>query len=473
MVNSNIKEFLKVKQLKDKSKFKEALQIINELENKQNFTSQERFEIYNLKISLLIELGYINEAFKYLGLLDEESRQIDDKLHFFDFFLSKCKLLLFRSEINEAFNIINDAEQILNTIKELSSKERKEKYASLVLLKGRYYLNMGDFERSMENAYEVLKNAKEIKNNRLILQAVKLRCFNYSFMGDHKRALKFGNSYLELAMKANDKQEVIGALNVLGMTLTEKEVFNQALDYLKQALSICDEIGSFKTAAVLTSLFDLYLEINNLGKAKQCLNRIKKIKNQVDFRWFDDAFRLGKAEFLKKKPQPTAQVKAKEIFKQIVDEEGTFPEFNYVSLIHLCDLYLKELSSTNDLNVLDKLQPYLTQLKDIAIRQQSFWLLVESYSFQAKLKLITFEFNEAQNYLKQALFTAEKYGQDRMSKQIMKEQNKLSKNLTKWERLKDIRATLSDRMDLARVDEQIEFLLQKRKYIKSISISHG
>jgi len=52
-------------------------------------------------------------------------------------------------------------------------------------------------------------------------------------------------------------------------------------------------------------------------------------------------------------------------------------------------------------------------------------------SFQAKLKLITFEFSESQKLLEKALFTAEKYGQDRMRKLIMKEQTELSRNLIK------------------------------------------
>ncbi|MFX0040585.1 MAG: tetratricopeptide repeat protein [Candidatus Heimdallarchaeota archaeon] len=467
MSNNNTKVFFHVKQLKDESKFKEALQIINELEKKHNYTTEEKFEIYLLKSSLLFELGYFNEFFKYIDLADKERSQIKDKLKIFDFLVLKSKQLLLREENDEVLKILTKAEQMLNN---LSLIEFKEKNAIILLYKARYYFKTGDFKRSIEYVYNVLKIAKEIKNNMLRLQAVKLCCFNYSNKGNHKKALEIGNFYLELARKEDNKQEIIGALNVLGMTLTEKEELYQALDYLKQALSICDEISSFKTAAVLTSLFDLYLEMNDFGQAEQCLNRLKKIKNQKDFRWFDDAFRLGKAEFLKKKPQPIAKIKAREIFKEIVNEEGTFPEFNYVSLIGLCDSYLKEASNTNDLKLLDELHPYLTQLMDIAINQESYWLIVESYLFQAKLKLIIFEFDEAQDFLEQALFSAEKYSQDRLRKKVLNEQNKLSRNLDKWERLKASGAKMSDRMELAHVDEQIRILLQKRRYLKSINI---
>ncbi len=466
-----LNEFSKVKQLKDESRFKEALQIINELEKNHNFSTEEKFEIYLLKHSLLYELGYLNEAFSYLDLADEERPHIKDKLRIFDFLLFRIRFLFIHEKNNEVIKILTKAEQILETISNLSLVEFKERYASLLLLKGRYYMKIGDYDLCNEYTQEALKIAKEIKNDPLILQAEKLICFNYSFKGDRNKALEIGKKYLELAKKANNKQEVIGALNILGMTLTEKEEYEQALEYLEQALSICDEISSFKTTAVLTSLFDLYLKINNLEKAQQCLDRIKQIKNQINLRWFEDAYRLGEAEILKKNSQWLSQLKAREIFKQIVDEEGTFPEFNYVALIELCDSYLIELTNTNNLKILDELQPYLTQLMDLAVSQQSYWLLVESYSFQAKLKLITFEFGEAEKLLDQALFTAEKYGQERMVKHIMKEQANLSRNFSKWERLKDSEANISDRMDLARIDEQIELLLQKRRYLKTIKIS--
>ena len=469
MVNSFKTELSQAKNLYEEYRYKDALQIINDLEKKQNYTVQEQFEIHYLKSSLLHELGHMIEALEYAELAYKESQQLKNNLQIINVLISKIILLLRCTRIKEAQKTIIKTEQVLNTFNQISSIEYKEKYAYLVLLKGRCHWNMGDFNRSLEYANTVLKIAKEIQNDMLKLQAVKLFGFNYSMKGDYERNLENNKRYLALAKKVNDKQELIGALNSLGMVLTEKNEFDQALDYLKQSLSTCDEINSFKTAAVLGSLFDLYLKMNNFDKAQQCLDRMKQIRNQEDIKWFDDNYRLGKAMMLRKKPQDINQLKAKEIFKQIVDEEGTFIEFNYVSLIHLCDQYLADLSKSNDLKALDEIQPYITQLMNIAKNQQSFWLLVEGYTFQAKLKLIIFEFREAQNLLSKALNIAEKYGQERLAKRILNEQDELSKNFIKWEKLKASGANMSERMDLARIDEQIEIMLQKRRYLKEIN----
>ncbi|MFW9942084.1 MAG: hypothetical protein ACFFFT_13665 [Candidatus Thorarchaeota archaeon] len=472
MSNSNTNKFSQVKQLKDESKFKEALKMIEKLEEKKGLTNQDQFEIHHLKSSLLSELGYFNEALKYVELAYKESQQMKNDLQIIKVLISKSSLLLKLTKLDEALKIIINAEQKLKKINHITSKEYKEKYASLTLCKGHYHWNMGDFNRSLECADKVLAIAEEIKNDMLKLSATKLLSFNYSIRGEYEHNLENNKRLLALAKKINDKQEMISALNILGIILTEKAEFDKALGYLKQGLSICDEINSFKKAAVLSSLLDLYLEMNHLDKAQECLDRIKQIRNQEPIKWYKDLYRLEKAGLLKKKLQEINHLKAKEIYKQIVDEEDIFIEFYYVSLINLCDSYLKELQKTNDLKLLDEIQPYIRRLMNIAKSQQSFLLLAEGYLFQAKLKLIIFDFKKAEDFLTQALNTAEKYGQDLLIKRIMNEQGELSKNLIKWEKLKDTRASMSERMDLARIDEQIELLLQKRKYLKNIRISH-
>ncbi|MFX1307140.1 MAG: hypothetical protein ACFFDG_10010, partial [Promethearchaeota archaeon] len=82
---------------------------------------------------------------------------------------------------------------------------------------------------------------------------------------------------------------------------------------------------------------------------------------------------------------------------------------------------------------------------------------------------ITFEFREVKNLLSQALDLAEKYGQDRLIRRIVEVRDELSKDFIKWEKLKASGATISARMNLARIDEQIEILLQKRRYLKHVN----
>jgi len=469
MLNSNKNNLSQVKQLKSEGKFTEALKLINMLEDKKGLTLQDQFDIHHLKSSLLCELGYMNKALNYAELAYKESQQLKNKFQIIGALLTKSYILKMRDQQKAALETINKAEQLLKTIKQASSMEFKEKKAYIALYKGGCYFNMGELNRSLKYADEVLIIAKEIKNKRLIMLATKLQNFNNYYKGDLFHHLEYIKRYLALAEDLNDKQEIIAALNGLGIYFAEKGDFDQALDHLERSLLLCDEINSFKTIVILCSLFEVYLNMDSLEKAQQCLDRMKQFGDQIEFDPDGTFYRLSKAEMLKRMPQKINHLKAKEILKQIIDEESPFSGLYYPALIDLCDLYLTELRETNDLKAIDEVQPYITQLKDIAKNQQAFYLLVEVFSLQAKLKLITFEFKEAQILLNRALDTTEKYGLNRLAKRITNEQDELSKNFIKWEKMKVSGVNISERMDLARIDEQIKLLLRKRVYLKKIT----
>jgi len=468
MQNSKLKELSHIEQLKNECKFIEALKLINELEDKKELTLQDQFEIHYLKSSLLNEMGRTNEALKYVELAYKESQQLKIDLQIIDVLLSKSSIFSRTGRNKEALKNIFKAEQLFQRIDQISSKEFKEKNASLLLRKGGCYFDIGDLSRALKYVDKASTIAKEIKNDKLLLRASKLLDFIYYFKGDFNLAFEYLKTFFAIAKKLNDKQEIIGALNSIGMVFTERGDFNQALDHLKQSLSICEEINSFKTGVVLTSLFDLYLNTNSLEEAQLCLDRIKKIINQEYNKWLDDCYHVGKALLLKKQHQKVNHLKAIELLKQIVDEEDTFIETQYVALIHLCDLYLTELSETNDIKVIDEILTYLTQLKDIAESQHSFWLLAETYSFQAKLKLITSEFQEAKILLSHAQDITKKYGLTKLAERIRKEKMELINQESKWETLKDSKTTMAELLNLTHIEDQLTQMLRKRFFFLKI-----
>ncbi|MFX1406296.1 MAG: tetratricopeptide repeat protein [Promethearchaeota archaeon] len=466
MHNSELKELPYVEQLKNECKFIEALKILNELEDKKELTLQGQFEIHYFKSVLLNELGRMNEALKYVELAYKESQQLKINPQIFDVLLSKSTILSHTNKNKEALKTIIKAEELLQTIDQISLKEFKEKKTSLLLSKGGIYFNIGDLNQALKCIDEAFMIAKEIENDKLILRASKLLDFVYYCKGDFNLSFEYLKIFLTLAKKLNDKQEIIGALNGIGMVYTEKGDFNQALECLKQSLSICEEINSFKTGVVLTSLVDLYLKMNSLEKAKLYLDRIKKIINQEYNKWLDDGYRVLKAIFFQKQSQKVYHLKAIDLLKRIVNEEGTFIETQYEALIYLCDLYLKELSETNDLKIIDGIQPYLIQLKEIAKTQQSSWLLAEAYSFHAKLKLITSEFEEAKDLLSRARDITKMYGLTQLAERISKELIELANQESKWEMIKGSKASMAELLNLTHIEDQLTNMLKKRFLLK-------
>ena len=83
--------------------------------------------------------------------------------------------------------------------------------------------------------------------------------------GDFNLSFEYLKIFLTLAKKLNDKQEIIGALNGIGMVYTEKGDFNQALECLKQSLSICEEIIGIPTALISLTLDFTMLRIISIS----------------------------------------------------------------------------------------------------------------------------------------------------------------------------------------------------------------
>jgi hypothetical protein len=200
-----------------------------------------------------------------------------------------------------------------------------------------------------------------------------------------------------------------------------------------------------------------------IEKAQQCVDRMRQFRDQEGVKSPDVFYRISKAVLLKRTPQKINQLKAKEILKHIV-EEKPFAEVYYYAIIELCDLFLKELRETNNVKGLDEIKYYITQLMDFAKKQHSFLLQTEIYSLRAKLKLITFEFEKAQNLLSKALNIAEKYELNLLAKRIFKEQEELLDRESEWEALRKSKADMNELLDLAQVDEQLVRMLRKRAY---------
>ena len=121
-----------------------------------------------------------------------------------------------------------------------------------------------------------------------------------------------------------------------------------------------------------------------------------------------------------------------------------------------------ELRRTNDIEVLSELEPLITRLIDNAEKSHSFWIWGETYLFQAKLALISLDLKKARRLLTQGQQIAEKYSLTLLVVKISHEHDELFKEIGKWERFKQTKASLKERMKLSGLSEQLEDMVNKR-----------
>jgi len=245
------------------------------------------------------------------------------------------------------------------------------------------------------------------------------------------------------------------------------------MKYIKQSLILCNEIKSFKTPAILDTLCRLAIETDSFDTAQECLDSMKVFTNQGDKKNLlgYDIYNLSKALVLKQSPNDVERLKAKELFKKELEKEEADFESKIVALLNLCALNLRELHQTNNIKILDDINLYIQQTLNIAKEQKSYLLLAETHLLQAKLKLLIFELKEAQKLLITAQDIGKKYDLALLVDRINKEQDELVNEMGKWEKMRNSKAIMSERIDLAHIEVQLNRMLKKRFSLKGANIN--
>jgi hypothetical protein len=454
--------------LKSNWKLKEALNVLDNFEINQDLTNHQRYQFYFLKSSILFDILSSNEALKYADLAYKVSKKLGSDYLVINTLILKAQIFASLVDPKKQLEAINEAEEILANQSDKSTNEFQMMKAQILYRKGTYNFSIGNLIRCLDLLDKASQIASKINDKNLILLIIKWYGITYDIKGENDRALEFKKQYLRLAIKLNDKQEIIGAHNSLGMQFSKKGDNNRAIYHLKKGLSICKQINSWKTFVVSSSLFEAYMEANYIEKAQQLHDEMGELVAQGTFKFNIVAYRLQEAALLKRKLDKDSLSKAEKIYKEFADRKMTFIEFKIDALVNLCDLYLIRLKETSNLKEMDKIQFYIDKIRSIAEDEEVYSLLVEMNLLDAKLMLLIYNFKEAQQLLTRALDIAIMYSLNFMIKRVNEEQIELSKNFIKWENLKVTGGKLAERMDLARIDEQIRFLLQKREYLRDI-----
>ena len=435
-------------------RFDRAREIIKKSENVfKTFTKESSIEYISSE-------AFLNYAKGSLLILDD----VDRGLEYLEYSVSLWEKLDMRSnrdKINS--DIVKQLELLI--------------YPITIMCIGMAMNLKGDLDQSIKSFNQALELAEKINNKFGIALILHRLGFTYHLKGEVNLALKYFEKSLKFFKEIDNKTHYAMVFNSMGALLGEKGEFDLALKNLEKSISISEEMRlSSWILDSLSSAIEISLKIDNLEQAQQYFERFKQVAEQFNDDDIDLWQNFLEAMILKKSSRTRNRAKAEEVFKQIIEKEGIHPpSFHHppsfgtymAALIHLCDLLLIELRSTNDLEVLNELEHYITQLLDNAEKSDSHLILCETHLLQAKLSLLTFDIKKAKRYLTQAKQTAERHALNQIASKISNEQEDLLKKLDLWEKLKESGAPMADRMELSRLDDHIIGLIQNQSIFTS------
>ncbi|MFW9822792.1 MAG: tetratricopeptide repeat protein [Candidatus Thorarchaeota archaeon] len=500
-------ELIQAEKLIEEGKPEEALHLLNTFVNKKDLSYCERILYYRLRSQIAFYYLDNEECTKYAEKAYQEGHKLENSLLLLDVYIMMANSLLFSFKANEALKFIKKSEDLLNKLPHEPSIKLKKRKAFILWNKGVNHQLKGEFERAKEFREEALILLKELdlkldfaimlcqlggvawhigdlnraleytEKSETLLAKLNLPyslhyCYKqfgaiYAMKGELDRALSYYERVLAFAEKENVVRLKIGTYNNIAIIYQEKGDYDLALEHMKKSMNITEEYMQVNKVIfdITDSLFHLALDMNDLEQAQLYLNRMKQLENkekdQTDL--FKIRYSINKAIYLKNTPRAFNRGKAEEVLKHLIEEGIPEYEFLKLALLNLCELFLFELYDTNELEILEELNVYISQLFNTAKNSHSYSLLAETYLLKARLSLITLDLMKVRFFLTKAQEIAEKYGLNRLAFKISSEHDELLKNLDKWENMKKSDNSIIKRLKLAKLNEQMERMVRNRE----------
>jgi len=455
-------ELNQVEQLKNSGKYEEALHIVNELEKKINQTNEDFLSLLLVKSSILLEIRQLHEAFDLANKILEQSKELKNYEKMFDALHVIAWVHRRLGELEESLDAIDKAEEIINLHFPDPNKNIQKKSAELFLLKGSISFARGNLNQIKEYLTQGLEIARKIDDKKLIMQFIINFGTYYGIKGNLEYAINYNNQGLAIAEEINDTPNIIITLNNLGWIYREQGKLDDAHDRINQSYILCKEVNSPTIPIVLDSLFHLALDKENLESAQKYLNEMAELKEKEEYKIIEQNYLINKALLLKANPRTRNLYEAERILRKVVEKEVVLYEAHIDALLNLCDILLFDLRITNDFQIIEEIQPFISRLINIAKQNNSYPLLVEIYLLQSRLALLTFDIKGARRLLSEAQSVSERYGLNRLTIKISIEHDELLKQIDLWKDLKLKDTSLGERLKLTQVEEQLTRMIKKR-----------
>jgi len=501
---SESKEIIGVRRLLKKGKFKEALLLLEDLEEKVVLTDSDQLSCHLLKSYVYMCYGNHEESFKYSQKAYQESLTLKNHLFSIDALVIMARALIWLGDMEKALNFVIQGEDILKNLSNISTPEREKREANIECVKGGISWFTGDLNQAIQYTNRSLELCEKLGNkNELvevlfyigglnILSKIDLKYgfkileqgialaeeinhpyaksifpamfgIIYALKGEFKESLSYYKKVLPIFRENNNKHWYLATLNNMSSLYIELGDFDTALLYIKQSLELAKESGNnWQISGFIATMIEVLFNKGDFEQAHKYLEQLEKVCKKEDNKMMENNYIMNKALLLKASPRIRDRAKAEELFKKIIDGKLIMSETKINALLYLCELLLDEIQITNALEILDEINPRVTQLLDIANKSSSYWVLSETYTLQAKLALVTLDLNGARRLLTKAQKIAETHGMLRLATKISIEHDNLLKELAIWKNLEDSDDTLKERLKLAKLNEQMAHMLKKR-----------
>ncbi len=291
---------------------------------------------------------------------------------------------------------------------------------------GLLYYGKGEFSLALKFLNRSLAFFRKIENKKLIGSLISNIGSIHNLRGELDLSLASFKQSLLIFEELNNQQNIAYHLDKLGSVYARKGELDLALVYYFKSLEKYKELNiEIAKAKILSNVISVSIYDDDLENAQQYLVELKEINNETSNKRIDLWTRISEALVLKSQKNDHDVERAFTILKKIADEDKPKIDIYGEVLLNLCDILLDLLRKKNQEVYLTEIRKYLTQLYEMAKKQDSFWLVAQSNWLLGYLALIELDMVKALSMFTQAQQIAEEKGFKRLAMNISNEFDKM------------------------------------------------
>jgi tetratricopeptide (TPR) repeat protein len=285
----------------------------------------------------------------------------------------------------------------------------------------------------------------------------------HSTRGELDLALDCFQRSLALAEEQGNKREIAASLNNIGLIYRDQGNPEAAFPNFERSLQLYEEIGNdFNSCEPLYRLVELAIRETSPDAAQLYFRKLAEMDARGENKLVSQKYRLARALMLKTSARIVKKGEAQLLLQYIADEELIKHDTTVDAMLNLCELLIAELGVSGNEEILTDIEALLDNLHDIASDQHIFEWLARTYLLRSKVALLELDTKEARSLLSQAQLIAEETGLNNLAMTISGEFDSLLKEQAKWDKYVDQKASMRERLELARLEELVTRMVQKR-----------
>ncbi|KKN57294.1 hypothetical protein LCGC14_0563750 [marine sediment metagenome] len=399
--------------------------------------------------------GEIELALKTAKQTLSQQENIDNKIDIANNYLLMGEIYSYLRELDTALDY---ATKSLDIAEEL---EFQPVIGTSSMLISRLYVSKSNYNQALDFCKKSLlikeiSSWDKVRNLNLLGEI-------YYFKSEFDRSLQYYNQAIALAEEENIYEQLALNLYHVGYIYRLQGEYDRAIETSESGLTLAEKIGyQYVAGGSLESLILICLDKGSIEQAKQYLTRLEKLSEQAQQKVITDWYSLSKAMILKMDGRTRNRAEAEVMLRKIIDDTALHSEYRQFALINLCDLYLEDLYLSKNLEILEDINPLLTETSMIAEQHHSYLWVAMTKFLQAKLALIQMKMDEAKHLLTEAQNIAESHSLDLLAIKISSEHDALLTQVDDWENLRKKGAPIGERLGLVSLEETIDVMLRKR-----------